>query len=144
MSGGDAGASEGDDLFDKLDQLISRHQAHPQPSAPAAVPTLTEAVEPPPRVQEIPVLREAVELPASAAPADSLSAERRRQLLVALYLRLRQGLDREFETLLRARGPATAAERGALLQAIQALRNALPGIVRESVDQALGGGPQDG
>jgi hypothetical protein len=137
-------ADEDDELFDKLDQLLSRHQGRAQPNVPAPVPTLTEAVESPPpdATQEVPVLHDAVELPASEAAAESPSAERRRQLQVALYLRLRQRLDREFETLLRTRSGAAAAERGALLQTLQALRNALPAIVRESVDQALGGSPR--
>jgi hypothetical protein len=135
-------ADEDDELFDKLDQLLSRHQGRAQPNVPAPVPTLTEAVEPPPpdATQEVPVLHDAVELPASEAAAESPSAERRRQLQVALYLRLRQRLDREFETLLSTR--SAAAERGALLQTLQTLRNALPAIVRESVDHALGGSPR--
>jgi hypothetical protein len=133
---------EGDELFGKLDQLISRHQGRAHPPAAAPVPTLTEAVErhPLPREPEIPVLREAVELASTEASPEWDTGERRRQLQVALYLRLRQRLDREFEALVRAREPATAAERSGLVQALQALRNALPAIVRESVDQALRNG----
>ena len=146
MSATSAESGDDDDLFDKLDQLLTRHQGRAQPGAPAPVPTLTEAVEPPapPSAREIPVLLDAVELPADEAAAESPSAERRRQLQVALYLRLRQRLDHEFEALLRARTPAPAAERGALLQTLQALRNALPAIVRDSVDQTLGGGQKPG
>ena len=133
---------EGDELFGKLDQLISRHQGRAHPPAPTPVPTLTEAVErhPLPREPEIPVLREAVEPASAEASPEWDTEERRRQLQLALYLRLRQRQDREFEALVRAREPATAAERSGLVQALQALRNALPAIVRESIDQALSNG----
>jgi len=128
---------ETDDLFGKLDQLISRHQGRAQQAAPAApVPTLTETVEqhPQPRDPEIPVLRETVEQQSHGAPLAWPAGDRRRQLQVALYLRLRQRLDREFEALAR-RPPGDGT---ALAQVLQALRNALPAIIRESVDQALG------
>jgi hypothetical protein len=136
-----------DDLFDKLDQLISRHQGHapshgtrPSGVAPAPpVPTLTEAVDRqrPASTPEIPVLEEAVE-PLDGAPMQGAAAgDRRRQLQVALYLRLRQRLDREIEALAQGRTQALDAR---LMRVVQALRDALPAIVRESVDQALGGG----
>jgi hypothetical protein len=102
------------------------------------VPTLTDAVDRQRRVPapEIPVLEEAVE-PLDEAPEQRPAAGgRRRQLQVALYLRLRQRLDRELEALAQSRAQALDAR---LTRVVQALRDALPAIVRESVDQALGG-----
>ena len=131
-----------DDLFGKLDQLISRHQGRTSARTPAAaVPTLTEAVdaqqaqgEP-----EIPVLSDIVELSAPAADETPRTlAEKQRQLQVALYLRLRQRLDQELA------GEAFAFVPPAqLAQLVHALRNALPLIVRDSVDQVLGRDEQD-
>jgi len=134
-----------DELFDKLDQLISRHQsrASSQGTAPSGVaphppvPTLTDAVERQRRASapEIPVLEEAVG-PLDEPDQRPAAGDRRRQLQVALYLRLRQRLDRELEALARGRAQAVDAR---LTRVVQALRDALPAIVRESVDQALGG-----
>jgi len=140
-----------DDLFDKLDQLISRHQGRaplhgtgPPEAAPSPrVPTLTEAVDRPrpASTPEIPVLEEAVE-PLDEAPVQwPAPTDRRRQLQVALYLRLRQRLDQEIEALAQGRVQAVDAR---LTRIVQALRDALPAIVRESVDQALGGGEPPG
>jgi hypothetical protein len=131
-----------DDLFGKLDQLISRHQGRGTPRpAPASVPTLTEAVDTPSAAgdPQIPVLSDVVELPAAAFEAmPQTSAEKRRQVQVALYLRLRQRLDQELG------GEAFAFVSPAQLnQIVQALRNALPGIVRETVEQVLGGDEHD-
>jgi hypothetical protein len=127
-----------DDLFGKLDQLISRHQGRAAARAPAgAVPTLTETVEIVPASTEppIPVLNDVVHAPPTVEPDTHWSSsEKRRQLQVALYLRLRQRLDQELDGAAFAYVPP-----GPLAQLAQALRAALPGIVRESVDQTLGG-----
>jgi hypothetical protein len=135
-----------DELFDKLDQLISRHQGRAPPHgtrppgvAPAPpVPTLTDAVDRqrPTFEPEIPVLEEAIEPLNEAALQWVAAGDRRRQLQVALYLRLRQRLDREIEALAQGRTQALDAR---LMRVVQALRDALPAIVRDSVDQALGG-----
>ncbi len=128
-----------DDLFDKLDQLIHRHQGRLAPAAPLdTVPVLTEAVEPPASdaEAELPVLHDVVDTSAldPQAPPDTASPDRRRQLQVALYLRLRQRIDEE---LVSPRfGALPAAD---LAQLAHALRSALPAIVRESVDQVFGG-----
>ncbi|HEU5284577.1 MAG TPA: hypothetical protein VFU53_12235 [Burkholderiales bacterium] len=125
-----------DDLFDKLDQLISRHQARSAPAAASPVPTLTEAVDQghDESTPEIPLLEEAIE-PPPEWPAQWPTSDRRRQLQVALYLRLRQRLDKELEALAQGRIPAADAE---LMRAVQALRDALPAIIRDSVEQVLG------
>jgi hypothetical protein len=140
-----------DELFDKLDQLISRHQgrAPPQGTGPSGaapappVPTLTDAVERrrPDSAPEIPVLEEAIEPPDGSPVQWPAATDRRRQLQVALYLRLRQRLDQEIEALAQGRTHAVDAR---LTRLVQALRDALPAIVRESVDQALGGGEPPG
>jgi hypothetical protein len=125
-----------DDLFDKLDQLISRHQARSVPAAASPVPTLTEAVDQQhgESTPEIPLLEEAIE-PLPEWAAQWPTSDRRRQLQVALYLRLRQRLDKELEALAQGRIPAADAE---LMRAVQALRDALPAIIRDSVEQVLG------
>jgi hypothetical protein len=120
-----------DDLFGKLDQLISRHQSSSRPGV-TTVPTLTETAARPAQAPapSIPVLEEVVQ--PAAPPETEPPFDRRRQLQVALYLRLRQRLDEELS------GPAFAALPAAELSRIaQALRNALPGIIRESVDQVM-------
>jgi hypothetical protein len=126
-----------DDLFDKLDSLISKHQgALAGRAPPSAVPVLTESVEAGRRAaSDIPVLDQAVEL----SPESAAMAEKRRQLQVALYLRLRQRLDAELSVALTSH-PAFAAAQSQpeLARVIQALRSALPQIVRESVTQVLG------
>jgi hypothetical protein len=138
----DAGYIDTDDLFGKLDQLISRHQGRGMSrAAPASVPTLTEAIAGPVPSgdPQIPVLSDVVELPVGALQAlPQTSAEKRRQLQVALYLRLRQRVDQELG------GEAFAFVPPAQLNLIvQALRNALPAIVRESVEQVLGSDDQE-
>jgi hypothetical protein len=129
-----------DDLFGKLDQLISRHQGRAAARTPAsAVPTLTETVELVTTEPTIPVLNDVVHAPSVIEPdAQWSSSDKRRQLQVALYLRLRQRLDQELDGAAFAFVPP-----GPLAQLAQALRAALPGIVRESVDQALGGEDRD-
>ena len=83
----------------------------------------------------IPVLNDVVHAPPTVEPDTHWSSsEKRRQLQVALYLRLRQRLDQELDGAAFAYVPP-----GPLAQLAQALRAALPGIVRESVDQTLGG-----
>ena len=121
-----------DDLFGKLDQLISRHQTGSSRPGVTTVPTLTETVArsaqaPAP---SIPVLEEVVQ--PAAPPETEPPFDRRRQLQVALYLRLRQRLDEELSAPVFAALPPAELSRIA-----QALRNALPGIIRESVDQVM-------
>jgi hypothetical protein len=137
-----------DDLFGKLDQLISRHQGRAG-ARPAAVPTLTEAVDAlaPAAAPPIPVLSDVVEVPGEApadTPGETLGEalrappDKRRQLQVALYLRLRQRLDQELG------GEAFAFVPPAQLsQVAHALRTALPAIIRDSVDQVLGSDPRE-
>jgi hypothetical protein len=143
-----SGDDSEDDLFDKLDELIGRHQTRaprrrPQPS----VPTLTEAVAPAPQQLEIPVLNEVVEIPyapSSSTPAESAAdaaaapLDKRKQLQVALYLRLRQRLDQELQAALagNSAGAGSAVDR-AMAQLARELRNALPAVVREAVEQVF-------
>ena len=150
-----SGDNSEDDLFDKLDELIGRHQARaprrvPQPS----VPTLTETVAPAAQQLEIPVLNEVVEMlsvPADAASVESppdaaAPVDKRKQLQVSLYLRLRQRLDQELQAALadHSAGAGSAVDR-AMAQLARELRNALPAVVREAVEQVFAGEPgQDG
>lgn len=140
--------SESDDLFGKLDELIGRHQARvPRRRLEVSVPTLTEAVTPAPQQLDIPVLNEVVEIP-SAAPADRPApsaidtapplVDKRKQLQVTLYLRLRQRLDEELQAALAANsaGAGSAVDQ-ALARLARELRNALPAIVREAVEQVF-------
>ena len=135
-----------DDLFGKLDELMGKHQGRPARRRPQApVPTLSETVRPAPQQLEIPVLNEVVEIPSTAAriesekPASEASApliDKRKQLQVALYLRLRQRLDEELQAALAAQTASTGS--GADLSAARLareLRSALPSIVRDAVDQ---------
>jgi hypothetical protein len=147
-----SGDNSEDDLFDKLDELIGRHQTRtprrrPQPS----VPTLTEAVSPSPQQLEIPVLNEVVEIPyipSGAPPLESASdaapapIDKRKQLQVALYLRLRQRLDQELQAALagNSAGAGSAVDR-AMAQLARELRNALPAVVREAVEQVFARDP---
>ena len=125
-----------DDLFGKLDQLISRHQGRGGVQPPAGtVPVLTEAVNAPPAATEIPVLTDVVaELDAGREGSSSaaLSENSRRQLQIALYLRLRQRLDQELGGEAFAFVPPNQLARLA-----QTLRGALSEVVRESVEQLL-------
>jgi hypothetical protein len=150
-----SGASD-EDLFVKLDQLINRHQHRPARLLPdTPVPLLTEAVDAPDD-PEIPVLEEVVDLPPALTAADGPLADTRRQLQVALYLRLRQRLDEVLDS--GQSSNAASAEPGvsgeqpqgetaslgrnpAAARLAQELRNALPAIVRESVEQVLGAQP---
>jgi hypothetical protein len=137
-----------DDLFDKLDELIGRHQARaPRQRSEPSVPTLTEAVAPAAQQFEIPVLDEVVEIPSAAPGAAGLESrseapaapiDARKQLQVALYLRLRQRLDQELQAALAANsaGAGSAFDR-AMAQLARELRNALPAVVREAVEQVF-------
>ncbi|HZP86306.1 MAG TPA: hypothetical protein VFB54_05760 [Burkholderiales bacterium] len=131
-------AAGNEDLFGKLDLLLARHQGRSAaPNLGAAMPTLTEAVDSS-RTQggsELPLLVDAVE-PGEYA-AETLSNERRRQLHAILYLRLRQRIEDQLASL--ASSDLTAEQQDAARGFARALRNALPSIVRDSVDQVLGG-----
>jgi hypothetical protein len=144
-----SGDNSEDDLFDQLDELIGRHQTRaPRRRAPPTVPTLTEAVAPALHQLEIPVLNEVVEIPyipSGAAPSAELAADaaaapidKHKQLQVALYLRLRQRLDQEVQAALAAHsvGAGSAVDR-AMAQLARELRNALPAVVREAVEQVF-------
>ena len=140
--------SEQDDLFGKLDELIGRHQARmPRRRPESSVPTLTEAVATAPQQLEIPVLNEVVEIPsapgggtAAQSSSDSLPpvVEKHKQLQVTLYLRLRQRLDEELQAALAAgsTGAGSPVDR-AMARLARELRNALPAIVREAVEQVF-------
>jgi hypothetical protein len=147
--------SEQDDLFGKLDELIGRHQARaPRRRPEPSVPTLTEAVAPAPQQLEIPVLNEVVEIP-STPSGDTLPerasdsapplVDKRKQLQVALYLRLRQRLDQELQAALAANsaGAGSAVDQ-ALARLARELRNALPAIVREAVEQVFAADSEPG
>jgi hypothetical protein len=143
-------SSEQDDLFGKLDELIGKHQGRPpRRRLEPPVPTLTEAVSPTPQQLEIPVLNEVVEIPSvptGETPAASTGdgppplIDKRKQLQVALYLRLRQRVDQELQTVLatHSTGAGSAMDQS-LARLARELRNALPGIVREAVEQVFAG-----
>ena len=130
------------DLFGKLDSLIQKHQGRAPRRPPDGVPTLTEPVEdaPPSAQSVIPVLEDVVDANAECeARAPAFLAHARRQLQVALYLRLRQRLDIELEAALAddLRLGAVAVEP-AFSRVTEELRAVLPLVVRESVEQVLG------
>jgi hypothetical protein len=140
--------TEQDDLFGKLDELIGRHQPRaPRRRPEVSVPTLTEAVAPAPQQLEIPVLNEVVEIPSTppgerppepATDASPPLVDKRKQLQVALYLRLRQRLDQELQAALAAHSAGTgSAVDQAMARLARELRNALPAIVREAVEQVF-------
>jgi hypothetical protein len=131
-----------DDLFGKLDSLMQKHQGHTARRPIGAVPVLTEpAVETAVvKATGIPTLQDAVELttpPGQDAPPGM--NEKRRQLQVALYLRLRQRLDEELNAALadNLRLGAVAVDP-AFTRVTQELRSVLPIVVRESVEQVFG------
>jgi hypothetical protein len=133
----DPDATNPDDLFGKLDSLISKHQgALASRGLTIAVPVLTEAVDAERQTGgDVPVLKEAVDLSEESAAI----AGRRRQLQVALYLRLRQRLDAELHVALSSHPAFTAAEaQPALARLAEELRAALPEIVRDSIAQVFG------
>ena len=130
-----------DDLFGKLDSLIQKHHGGIQKRAPDAVPKLTERVETSAAaVPGIPVLQDVVvESDLGERHAPAVLEHARRQLQVALYLRLRQRLDEELDAALadNLRLGAVAVDP-AFTRVAQELRAVLPTIVRESVEQVLG------
>jgi hypothetical protein len=131
--------AESDDLYEKLEQLIKRHQAGaPARSAAEDVPLLSDSIEAggPTSKREIPELSDAVERHASALAADDALGTKRRRLQVALYLRLRQRLDHELHAGLAPH--ATGANDERIARLAEHLRAALPRIVRDAVDQVLG------
>ncbi|HTS52767.1 MAG TPA: hypothetical protein VMH26_05800 [Burkholderiales bacterium] len=134
--------AEANDLFSKLDSLIQKHQARGAKRQPDAAPLLTDPLEqtPPPQAAEVPVLHDAVD-PALAPDENAplLMADQRRQLQVALYLRLRQRLDQELDAALAddLRLGAVAIHP-AFTRVVQELRAVLPIVVRESVEQVFG------
>jgi len=131
-----------DDLFGKLDSLIQKHQGRSARAMTAeGAPLLTEPVEQAPAAGvHIPVLEDAIDPSALATGgAPRVMAEKRRQLQVALYLRLRQRLDHELDAALADdRRLGAVAVHPAFNRAAQELRAVLPIVVRESVEQVLG------
>jgi hypothetical protein len=128
------------DLFGKLDSLIQKHQGRPARQQAEGVPMLTEPIESElASPASIPVLQDAVDEAAASAVIPGVLAQARRQLQVALYLRLRQRLDQELEAALadNLRLGAVAVDP-AFTRVAQELRSVLPIVVRESVEQVLG------
>ncbi len=128
------------DLFGKLDSLIQKHQGRARKALPEGVPMLTDPIEAPTQPSaEIPVLQDAIDDAVAAAQLPGPLAQARRQLQVALYLRLRQRLDQELEAALadNLRLGAVAVDP-AFTRVAQELRAILPVVVRESVEQVLG------
>ena len=142
-AGDDGQRDDSPDLFGKLDSLIQKHQGRGLRRAPDSAPTLTEPVEASaiPGTPPVPVLQDAIDLEAvpKGASATDVLAARRRQLQVALYLRLRQRLDHELnEALAENLRAGTAAADPAFYRVAQGLRAMLPVLVRESVEQVFG------
>jgi hypothetical protein len=140
-AGGDDQAGA-EDLFDKLDSLIQKHQGRTARRPTDGAPVLTEPVDETPAVPgpDIPLLEDAVD-PGIVAddPVPGLIAEKRRQLQVALYLRLRQRLDRELDAALADdRRLGAVALHPAFTRVADELRAVLPIVVRESVEQVFG------
>jgi hypothetical protein len=139
--GEDEASAAATDLFSKLDSLIQKHQRPGHRPQPDVVPMLTEPVESQttPTSTEIPVLQDAIDEVIAAAQLSGPLAQARRQLQVALYLRLRQRLDQELEAALadNMRLGAVAVDP-AFTRVAQELRAILPIVVRESVEQVLG------
>jgi len=141
IHGEDEAADASTDLFGKLDSLIQKHQGrapHPQSDG---VPMLTEPIESEaqPSTASIPVLQDAIDEASVSPVMPGVLAQARRQLQVALYLRLRQRLDQELEAALadNLRLGAVAVDP-AFTRVAQELRSVLPIVVRESVEQVLG------
>jgi hypothetical protein len=128
------------DLFDKLDSLIQKHQGPAHRQQPEGVPMLTEPIDSPaPASSNIPVLEDVIDEASGSPHLPGVLAQARRQLQVALYLRLRQRLDQELEAALadNLRLGAVAVDP-AFTRVAQELRAVLPVVVRESVEQVLG------
>src|SRR5215510_14677593 len=95
--------SDANDLFSKLDSLMQMHQERAPKRPSDAVPTLEGALAQGQAApaKDVPVLRDAVERARAAdQSASGLLADHRRQLQVALYLRLRRRLDQELDAAL--------------------------------------------
>ena len=126
----------GDELFGKLEQLLRRQDSNAEPARAESVPMLTEAVEDEaPDEEDVPVLLDAVESNPPEAGPPPVALDQLRLLQAALYLRLRQSVDEALQDA--ALQDLSATQRA---QFAQALRRALPRIVRESVVQAFGHG----
>ena len=130
------------DLFGKLDSLIQKHQGRAAMRPGQGAPVLTEPVEQTSAAAgaDIPVLEDAVDPRVAADEAmPRLMADKRRQLQVALYLRLRQRLDQELDAALAddLRLGAVALHP-AFTRLTEELRAVLPIVVRESVEQVFG------
>ncbi len=106
-----------EDLFGKLDSLIRKHQGRTARRPTEGAPVLTEPLDETPVATgaDIPVLEDAVDPgPGAGDSVLGLMAEKRRQLQVALYLRLRQRLDHELDAALaddRRLGAVAVASR---------------------------------
>jgi hypothetical protein len=128
-----------EDLFGKLDSLIQRHQGRTARRTAEGAPVLTELIDEAPMLPDadIPVLREAVD--PGVVASNPLMAEKRRQLQVALYLRLRQRLDHELDAALADdQRLGAVALHPAFTRVAEELRAVLPIVVRESVEQVFG------
>lgn len=125
-----------DDLYSKLDSLINKHEEALASYASApSIPVLTEAVALQQPMPDIPVLDDPVDFSTERAAIE----EKRRQLQVALYLRLRQCLDAQLDQALGTHSAFVAAQaQPQLARVTQDLRAALPQIVRDSVAQVFG------
>lgn len=132
-------ASAPTDLFGKLDSLIQKHRGRASRPPEEVVPMLMEPVENALPESDIPVLLDAVD--AGAQSDDGVPARlahARRQLQVALYLRLRQRLDAELEAALADDSRLGAVAIDPLFSRVtDELRAVLPVVVRESVEQVL-------
>jgi hypothetical protein len=133
---------DANDLFSKLDSLMQEHQERASKRPSDAVPTLEDALaqDQAAPAKDVPVLREAVDRARAAGQSGSaLLANHRRQLQVALYLRLRRRLDQELDAALADDLRLGAAQlHPAFARAAQELRSMLPIVVREAVEQVFG------
>jgi hypothetical protein len=133
--------TDADDLYSKLDSLIQKHQERAPKRRSDAVPTLQDALgqgQPAP-AKDVPVLSDAVDRARAADLSGPLLADHRRQLQVALYLRLRRRLDQELDAALADDlRLGAAALHPAFARAAQELRSVLPMVVREAVEQVFG------
>jgi len=136
------GEENANDLFSKLDSLIQKHQESAPTRQSDTVPTLEGplAQGQSAGATDVPVLRDAVDRARAADQNEAgLLADHRRQLQVALYLRLRRRLDQELDAAvaddLRS---GAGTPHPVFARAAQELRSVLPIVVREAVEQVLG------
>jgi hypothetical protein len=130
--------AEANDLFSKLDSLMQKHQGGSAGRAAGAVPMLTEPVEEAPAsaLANVPVLLDAIE---ADDDGPQVIADKRRQMQVALYLRLRQRLDEELNAVLADNlRLGDVAVDPIFSRVAEEMRSLLPIVVRESVDQVFG------